>query len=241
MAQPTTAKAGKMRVMLGTPTGTDPAAITVTNLTSANPAVCTVGVSDITKFQNGMIVLIAGATALPSPLGNANGYKTISSVNVPANTFTLVGTNTSGAVAQTTGVTADPPKIVTYAAPCGFTTKALTLTKNLTEVNIPDCDNPDAVAWIGRDAQSLTGQVTGEGVAAAEAVPTWQAAFNSTSSVPTRIEIDFPTGLLTYEGFMQCESLAYAAEQGGRVTLNVSLQSDGALVDTWATHAYVAP
>jgi predicted secreted protein len=239
MAQPTTAKAGKMRVMLGTPTGTDPAAITVTSLSSANPAVCTVGASDITKFQNGMIVLIAGATG--TGLVNANGYKTIASVNTPANTFTLVGTNTLGGVAQTTGVTADPPKIVTYAAPCGFTTKALTLTKNLTEVNIPDCDNPDAVAWIGRDAASLTGQVTGEGVAAAESVPTWQAAFNSTSSVPTRIEIDFPTGLLTYEGYMQCESLAYSAEQGGRVALNVSLQSDGALVDTWATHAYVAP
>lgn len=241
MAQPTTAKAGKMRVMLGTPTGTDPVPVTVTSLSKTNPATCTVGVADIGKFQNGQIVLIAGATG--TGLVNANGYKTIANVNSPvANQFTLLATDTSlGAAAQTTGVTADPPRIVTYAAPCGFTTKALTLTKNLNEVNIPDCDNPDAVAWIGRDAQSLTGQVTGEGVAAAESVPTWQAAFNNTSSVPTRIEIDFPTGLLTYEGFMQCESLAYAAEQGGRVSLNVSLQSDGALVDTWATHAYVAP
>src|SRR5690606_5463030 len=38
---------------------------------------------------------------------------------------------------------------MTYAAPCGFTSKSLTLTKNLTEVNLPDCDDPDSVAWVG--------------------------------------------------------------------------------------------
>jgi hypothetical protein len=81
------------------------ATVTVTNLSKANPAVCTVAAADISKFQNGQTVLIAGATG--TGMVNANGYHTISSVNSPANTFTLTGVDTSAAsAAQTSGVTA---------------------------------------------------------------------------------------------------------------------------------------
>ena len=57
---------------------------------------------------------------------------------------------------------------IVYTAPCGFTSKSLTLTKSLAEVNLPDCDDPDAVAWVGRDASSLSASVSGEGVLAAD-------------------------------------------------------------------------
>lgn len=230
MAQPTTARFGKFRVLLGTPTGTDPSAVPITTLSNANPAVATVGAGDIAKFQNGMSVMIAGLTG---DMATANGSHTIGSVGTPANTFTLVGVDLSGAAAPQTTGTADPPQLVTYAAPCGFTTKSFILTKNLQEINIPDCDDPDQVAWVGRDAQSLTAQITGEGVAAAESVPTWNDAFQSESSIPARVEIEFSTGMLVYEGYFQVESLTFGAEQGGRVTLNVSMQSDGIIVDSW--------
>ena len=83
--------------------------VAVTNLSKSNPAVCTVDAADIGKFSNSMIVLIAGAVG-PGLL-NANGYRTISNVNSPPNTFTLVGVDTSTAAApQTSGVTADPTK-----------------------------------------------------------------------------------------------------------------------------------
>ncbi|XKM40327.1 phage tail tube protein [Rhizobium ruizarguesonis] len=61
------------------------------------------------------------------------------------------------------GNSADP---IVYAAPCGFTSKSLTLTKDLTDVTLPDCDDPDAVAWVGRDASTLSASVSGEGVLA---------------------------------------------------------------------------
>src|SRR5690606_26138271 len=37
---------------------------------------------------------------------------------------------------------------IVYTAPCGFTQRSITLTKNLNEVSIPDCENPDKVDWI---------------------------------------------------------------------------------------------
>lgn len=230
MTQPTTARFGKFRVLLGAPTGVDPAPVSATSVSNTNPALVTVAAGDIGKFQNGMQISMAG---LLTDMAQANGAQTIANVDA-GGTFELVGEDLSAAAApQTTTITADPPKLTVYTAPCGFTTKSFILTKNLTEVNIPDCDNPDEVAWVGRDAASLTAQITGEGVAAAESVPAWNEAWQSQNSVAARVEIEFSTGMLIYEGLFQVESLTFGAEQGGRVTLNVSMQSDGIIVDSW--------
>ena len=127
------------------------------------------------------------------------------------------------------GNSADP---IVYAAPCGFTSKSLTLGKSLSEVSIPDCDDPDKPITIGRDVESTTASISGDGVLAASAVPTWIDAYKSTESVPVKVEIEFSTGTVTFTGRMHVETLELGAEQGGRVTISVSLQSDGELVDT---------
>jgi hypothetical protein len=80
-------------------------AVTVTSLSSSNPARATVAAGDIAKFKDGMFVTIAGGTGVCAP---ANGSQQISDVGTPANTFTLNGANTAGGAAQTTGVTATP-------------------------------------------------------------------------------------------------------------------------------------
>jgi hypothetical protein len=122
---------------------------------------------------------------------------------------------------------ADP---IVYTAPCGFTSKSLTLTKDLTDVNLPDCDDPDAVAWVGRDASSLSASVSGEGVMASQSVETWLDAWEDSESVPVKIEVEFPSKTITWTGLMHVATFTAGAEQGGRVTANVELQSDGELV-----------
>jgi Phage tail tube protein len=233
MAQPITAKFGKMRIMLGEPGGTDPAAVAVTSLSNANPAVVTVGAADIAKFQNGMIVVIAGATGTGMTV--ANGSHAISSVGTPANSFTLTGVDTSaGSAPQTTGVTADPPAPTIWTAPCGFTSKNCTISKNLAEVNIPDCQDPDAPIWIGRDVQSQSCTISGDGVAAAESVPDWDAAAMTTESIPMKVEIEFiGIGTKIITGNFHLDSEAFAADAGGRVTLAVNAQSDGQVTADW--------
>lgn len=116
---------------------------------------------------------------------------------------------------------------ITYASPCGFTQRSLTLTKNLEEVNIPDCDDPDAVDWIGRDATSLSMSISGEGVLAEQSVEDWLDAAESVDSVPVKVELEFPTKTITWTGYMHVESIEMGAANGGRATNNVSMQSDG--------------
>lgn len=233
MTKPTTAKFGKMRVLLGTKTLTP---IVVTSLSNANPARVTVGAADIAKFKNGDSVIIAGVTGTGMTV--ANNTWTINTVGVPANTFALVGCNTAaGAAPATTGITAknksEAGVPIVYSTPCGLTTKNFSLTKNLQELDIPDCDDPDAPSWIGRDVQNLSATISGDGVAAAESVPAWNAAAISTDSIPMKVEIEFTTGMKTFTGYFIVDNLTFGAESGGRVTLSINAQSDGEIDDVW--------
>lgn len=121
---------------------------------------------------------------------------------------------------------------VVFTAPCGFTSRSVTWTKALEDVSIPDCEFPDAVDWLARDATSLSISVSGEGVLAEESKDTWFEAWESTESVPVRLEIEWPTATDVITGRMHVESLEITAANGQRVTLNVSMQSDGQMVRT---------
>lgn len=123
---------------------------------------------------------------------------------------------------------------IVYTAPCGFTNRSVTFTKGLEEANVPDCDDPDKVDWIGRDATSLSISVSGEGVMAYESVDTWDEAWQSLESVPAKIEIEWPAKTVTWTGNLHIESMELGATNGTRATLNVSMQSDGAFVRTEA-------
>lgn len=116
-----------------------------------------------------------------------------------------------------------------YTSPCGFTSRSLTLSKALNEFQIPDCDDPDAVDWLGRDAVSLSMGINGEGVLASESVEDWLDAFHSVDSVPAKVEIEFPAKTITYTGAMHVESMEIGANNGQRATSGISMQSDGAM------------
>lgn len=129
-----------------------------------------------------------------------------------------------GMVRVLLGNTATP---IVYAAPCGFTQRNVTINKGLEEVNIPDCDNPDEVNWLGRDATSLSMSIGGEGMLAEESVETWLDAAENVESVPVKVEWEFPTKTITWTGKAHVETFEAGAQDGRRVTGNVSLQSDG--------------
>lgn len=121
---------------------------------------------------------------------------------------------------------------IVYSAPCGFTQRSVSINKALEEVPIPDCEDPDAMNWLGRDATSLSMTVGGEGLLAEESVDVWLDAAESESSVPVKVIWEFPAKTITWTGNMHVESFEVGAEDKKRVTATVSMQSDGKMVRT---------
>ncbi len=121
---------------------------------------------------------------------------------------------------------------IEYSAPCGFTSKSIQLDKALADTLLPNCDDPDAVGWLARDAESLSMGVSGEGVLAEESTETWLDAWHSEDSVPVKVAIKFSTKTITYTGLMHVSSFGFEAPQSGRVTSSVEMQSDGEMVRT---------
>lgn len=115
----------------------------------------------------------------------------------------------------------------TYSAPCGFTSRSITLSKALNEFQLPNCEDPDAIDWLGRDAVSLSMSINGEGVLASESVETWLDAWESVDSVAAKVEWEFPNKTITWTGLMHVENVETTAPNAQRATMTVSLQSDG--------------
>ena len=120
-----------------------------------------------------------------------------------------------------------------FAAPCGFTERSLSLSKQFGETNTPDCADEDAASFVERDVTSKSASITGQGVLAADAVPVWQEFFESDTSKNCRVELWRAGAKVgTYAGKFHLETLEIGATKGERATINVTLQSDGAVAYT---------
>lgn len=114
-----------------------------------------------------------------------------------------------------------------YAARCGFTSRSVSLNKALNEFQLPDCNDPDSIDWLGRDAVSLSMSVNGEGVLASESVEDWLDAWENVNSINVKVEWEFPAKTITWTGAMHVENFEVTGQNAQRVTATVSMQSDG--------------
>lgn len=118
----------------------------------------------------------------------------------------------------------------TYARPCGLNNHTVSFTKNTTEVNVPDCDDPELPSWIERGVESLDLSATGSGIMAAEALETWWDAFNSTESINARLYVGAPDNVTNgkyWQGKVHITGFEVTGERGGKAQANISLVSDG--------------
>lgn len=120
-----------------------------------------------------------------------------------------------------------------FAAPCGLTTRGINFSKETNDVTIPDCDDPDLPAWTSRVTRALSGTISGSGVLAMEALPTWRDFFFSTGTKNVRVKLD--ANLAANGGYWQgafhCTTLNVTGEIGDKVQLELELQNDGPI--TW--------
>lgn len=125
------------------------------------------------------------------------------------------------------GNNADP---IVYTMPCGFTSRSISFNKGTSEEKLPNCDDPDKVNWLGRNATSLAMDIDGEGVLVEASVSTWLDAWENVEPVTVKVEWVFPGNTITWIGNMQVDSFKVTATDGETVKASVSMKSDGEMV-----------
>jgi hypothetical protein len=114
----------------------------------------------------------------------------------------------------------------TFTDPCGLTSKGFTRTANLNDTNVPDCDNAELPAWLGRDVVSYQGAISGNGVVAQESLMVWEDWWLSAEVRNVRIQLgNDQVWMMT----AKLQEYAVTAERGEKVNMAVSIVSDGAL------------
>lgn len=112
-----------------------------------------------------------------------------------------------------------------FTAPCGLTTKGFELAASSNNVTVPDCDNPDAPAWVQRVVRDLSSKVSGSGVMAVESFSAWNTWFMSGADKNLRIKLDNDL-LGSYTGAYILSNLKLTATIGNKVQVDVTMDSD---------------
>lgn len=94
---------------------------------------------------------------------------------------------------------------------------------------IPDCDDPDAPVWTARAKSTISASVQGSGLMAKEYQATYKAFFDDTDPRNVQIVFDHDTSPVTYQGAFLMTALNFGGEQGGLVTVEMTLVSSGAV------------
>jgi hypothetical protein len=122
-----------------------------------------------------------------------------------------------------------------FTAPCGLNSKGINFTKEMNDIAVPDCDDPEAPAWAERAVTVMSAEISGEGILSMGDLDTWIAFNESTASinVEVQLDVDAPNAALggKWTGKFLLPGFNVTAEQGSKVGVAVTMASDGAV--TW--------
>ena len=118
-----------------------------------------------------------------------------------------------------------------FSGPCGLTSRGIAFTASTNSTLIPDCDDPELPAWEAKDVNSIAAQVTGNGVMAVESFNIWNNWFQAAVGKNCQISLAAPN-LGYWSGSFILTSLRYGGERGNKVTVDVTLDNNGAVIWT---------
>jgi len=117
-----------------------------------------------------------------------------------------------------------------FSQPCGLTTRNFDLAASTNSTLIPDCDDPEAPAWEAKDVNALSATISGSGVMAIAAFPTWKNWFMNAQSKNIQIKLDDPA-LGYWQGSFIMSAAKFSGVRGQKVNIDCTMVNDGAI--TW--------
>lgn len=126
-----------------------------------------------------------------------------------------------------------------FAHPCLINAnRQLSLTAELTDVVVPDCSDPDLMAWTVREKRALSCSITGAGVLHTPDTKDYFDWVTGSAAKNVRAELGAVTlanGGGHIAGAFHLGQFDFGGDRGGLTEANVSLSSSGAM--TWVDAA----
>ena len=129
-------------------------------------------------------------------------------------------------------------KVASVAAPTVFTTfcsinaeRGITFTAGANDQDIPDCDNPDKIAWVVREKTNLSVSITGSGVLDTSDVQKFYDWLISENTLPVKVIVDVPaaSGGVTFTGPFHLTEFSITGDRGEKMQASIGLSSSGAV------------
>lgn len=107
---------------------------------------------------------------------------------------------------------------------------------------IPDCDNPDAVAWVGREKESLSVTFSGSGMLHKQdhaIFRNWWAS-EETKNCEIVIDDDTPANVITETGAFHLTTFNVTGSRGVKMTADITIVSDGEVTPEYGANVGAA-
>jgi hypothetical protein len=115
----------------------------------------------------------------------------------------------------------------TFAEPCGLTTKNFDEKSTANTNIIPDCADPEALAWESTDISSRAVEISAQGILAQEALATW----NSFKADPNGRTCKIYLGATLYAtGTFKVTDFKLSGQRGQKVNVDLTIKSDGEVI-----------
>jgi len=118
----------------------------------------------------------------------------------------------------------------TFAHPCLInSSRSVQSTASTTESAIPDCDNPEAPAWLEREKDTLSVTITGEGIMDASDTSDYFAWLTSENSKNVKAVVNNGGGAneFTFDGKFHLTEFQVSGERKERAQVSITLVSTG--------------
>jgi len=117
-----------------------------------------------------------------------------------------------------------------FSTPCSINAeRGITFTAGVSDQDIPDCSNPDAIAWVVREKTNLSASITGSGVLDTEDAEFFFDWLKSEDPKNVKVIVDVPAsaGGVIFTGSFHLGEFSITGNRGEKMQASISLSSNG--------------
>lgn len=118
-----------------------------------------------------------------------------------------------------------------FAHPCLINAaRGIVFSAETNQVRVPDCDDPELIAWLAREKVSIGATVNGAGVLHSTDTEFYYNWVASSDPIAVRVELSGVTlanGGGYFSGLFHCTNYELTGDLGDHVQCSIGLESDG--------------